>query len=349
MLIRSDDFMSNDKRNDKRNDKCRCGSNKKYKKCCLSIDENAQRLKYKSVCMLIGNGFTIDFIKNFSDIRTLNPSNPLQTFSNKEINYDWFIDKVPAIKKDLISKTFDDDFKAISVFIEKSKGNDEKDCQLRRFIAMSYSLLQYKLDDLTDSISKWQWAKWLYANRSKLSCLVSFNYDLLTERVMEVIGIPYRRTGTSSEKVGLPIIKPHGSIDFDLKGLIWTDNIWTITTSFNQKNGQVDVIPKGEWLNPRVEADIIPPSQVNYQRHLQWVEEGYKAYKEITKDLEAFIVMGFRYSEEDRKEFNELVESLPKGKKLDFYIVNPEPPEALKQFLISQGHNVFEVLEGLPW
>jgi hypothetical protein len=159
------------------------------------------------------------------------------------------------------------------------------------------------------------------------------------------------RAGTVNERMGKPIIKPHGSIDFDIAdGVIGgTFDTWNIHTKLNDSNGYVKVIKKEEWLNPRLEADIIPPSQENYQLKLGWVQKGYKLFEETATNMDAFIIIGFSYSLPDRKEFNKIIELIPTERSVDFYLVNLSVSADLTNYLISKGHKVKSVQEGLPW
>lgn len=75
-----------------RNEKCICGSGLKYKKCCIQHNEN----NYKNICLLVGNGFTIDFLRSMN-INSIDPSKPLSNFCCNDIDYSKFIDYIPDI------------------------------------------------------------------------------------------------------------------------------------------------------------------------------------------------------------------------------------------------------------
>lgn len=303
----------------------------------------------KKFILLVGSGFTTDFTKQYN----LDPSKPLQCFENSDINYNKFINNLPAIKEELIPilSYCCDDFDAIKVFFERNQSILDKDCQLRRFLALSYSCFQTTAEKY--NLPNWRWVKWLSRNHKHLHIAISFNYDLILEKSLKLSKIKYYRIGTNEVPKGIPIIKPHGSLDFDLPdgGIsISVENRWKITTSLNQVNGHVKVIPKSEWMLPRIEADIIPPSQHNYQLKLNWVVNGFNQYARIKyrNDIDAFVIVGHSYRQEDRPEIDFFLEKLKKTTKI--FIIDPYPKEELIQKIKSLGLTINEPNKsGLPW
>ena len=335
-----------------RNDKCRCLSGIKYKKCCLKIDESAELNQYRNICLIVGNGITYDYISE-NKLDSINPAKPLSGFNCPEISYKEFIDKVPDIKVMMQNGPYNNDFDEINKYSRRYSADTNKDCQLRRFLAISYSLLQLKMEEY-QSLWSWKWAKWFYANSSKISGAISFNYDVILETTFKTVGLKYYRTGTTNELTGIPIVKPHGSIDFEISdgfigGVNNPEGIWNIHTRLNSCNNLVKVIQKDKWLYPRLEPDIIPPWEENYQLNLGWVDTGYKILSKKFNEIEAFLIVGFSYGFADQKEFNLIINMIPKGKIIDFLIVNPTEQIELQEYLLSKGHRVKQIKVGLPW
>lgn len=294
--------------------------------------------------MLIGNGFTIDFSSRYG----LNPSAPLSHFGQESLSYEKYINQLPHIKNDLfqIAKEELNDYKAIENFMNSKNYNWDKDCQLRRFLSLSYASFQIYAD--RKNIVDWKWTKWLRQNYQDLDFVVSFNYDLIFEKALNAFSIPFYRTGSIEMETGIPIFKPHGSIDFDINTFNYTvEERWKMTTSLENK-GKVRTVPKDEWLEPRLEADIIPPHKDNYQRILRWVKTGIDQFVIHGIDIDFFIIVGHSYSNADRQEIDQyLISLLPHTQ---IIIVDPKPNPDLLQKIDQLGLKIHQPLaSGLPW
>lgn len=283
----------------------------------------------KKYCLLIGDGFTKDFVGSSFDT-----SMPLHHFKNNAIPdyYKFFFKHIKNIHNELISlisqKKLTNEFEAIELFSKINKDNTPKECQLRRYLALSYSSLQRELDKKTKL--NWKWFNWLKSRSDHLLFAISFNYDLLLESTLQDARIDNFRVSTNEPSNGLPIFKPHGSIDFDIiqpeymNPLDQADiafSIWNNYFSLNSINEVVQVIPTTHFLLPRLQADIIPPSQDNFQRHLEWVDKGFSEYSKIANQITDFVIIGHSYSLPDRKEINFFLENLNSNAVV--HIVNP--------------------------
>ncbi|MBU9713214.1 SIR2 family protein [Evansella tamaricis] len=293
--------------------------------------------------MMLGNGFTIDLGEKIG----INPSEPLSFFKGNSQFFHQFMKNTPAIEKELlhIANTEKNDYIAIEKFMKSPFYTKEKDYQLRRFLAFSYSALQMQLEHY--NIATWKWTHWLRKNKDGIQFAISFNYDLLFENALQMANIPFFRTGSSDKKVGIPISKPHGSIDFDVlpSGLL----TWHYAPARSHWNhNHVYTIPKQSWLHPRYEADIIPPHKENDQRVFQWVKEGIQAFLDYVYRLDHFVIIGLSYNEADRQEVNQYLEHLRPRTKV--YVIDPKPNEQLLEKIRSLGlHLEINKETGLPW
>ncbi|MFJ7512574.1 hypothetical protein ACIQW7_24460 [Peribacillus simplex] len=292
--------------------------------------------------LLVGNGFTLDFVRQYG----LDSSFPLKNFYSMDINYSDFIDYLPTIKDELLGQDLND-FGCISKYASKYKVGSFEESQLRRFLAMSYSLFQLKVNQY--DMSDWKWVKWLRQNKNELACAISFNYDVLLENALNSAELSYSRVGTNESSRKVHVLKPHGSIDFDVTQIAIEPptSRWGVTTTLNNVPN-VEVIQKSEWNLPRVEADIIPPSMENYQLHLQWVDSMYRCYESISNQLNALVIVGSSYWDVDRKEIDFFLEKLPNTAKV--YIMNPTPSEPLIEKIESLGLSWINFnFDELPW
>lgn len=320
----------------------------------------------KKFALLVGNGFTLDYIKE----KGYDSSYPLQNFKSPDIQYNYdFMSHIPSIQK-LISLNTEVDFLALEQFMTPIKMLEEEHdrlpnrlqysrdldpkymkaiknhIELRRFIAMSYSALQIEVDKY--NFATWKWHNWLNINSHKLTIAISFNYDLILENSLDASGTIIYRVGTNEFPRGIPILKPHGSLDFDAPDhLLQADSPWDITAKLN--DGQmVKALPKHEWLNARLEADIIVPSLHNVQLHLSWVDKMYKKYAEQAEEIEAMVIVGCSYWDVDRPEIDKLLGQLNKRTKV--FIIDPKPNKDLIKKIQSLGLSYRKGNRlGLPW
>lgn len=308
----------------------------------------------KNVGLLIGNGFTRDFTDQYD----FDSSKPLHCFGNSKITYDSFIDYIPSIRDELlISPPENDDFTAIKSFIRANKGDQKKLCDLQRFLAMSFTLFQLEINKHEADMTNWKWVKWLKQNKENISFAVSLNYDVVLESALKSVGQDYYRVGSTEPAQGIPIIKPHGSIDFDTP-----DNIIKITpisslwsSCINLLDaGTVRVVPHPEWLNPRIVADIIPPLQENHlKKHgIRWIESGADLYDDRVSHpdpIDSLVIIGHSYSNADRPEVKHYLNRLPKDATV-FVIGDGKPNTPLVQHLKTrQLKHVVLTHDKVPW
>lgn len=304
-----------------------------------------QKYMGEKFALLIGNGFTIDFLKHNNS--ALSSSLPLRNFGSSDIDYSNFLNAMPSIKKDLIEKK-GNDFDLINKFSEKYKIDSIEFNHLRQFLSLSYSKLHFSMDDY--EYNNWKWSSWLHKNRNNLLCSISLNYDLLLEKTLSNLNIKYFRVGTDEPLHGSILLKPHGSIDFDMPSntISMPTEMRLLGTTFLNDAQYVRVINHDELLYPRVEADIIPPTMYNFQKKLSWIENQFKAYERISTEIDKFVLLGVSYWSVDRPEIDFFLEKLPKNAKV--YIGNKDPsPDLIKKlFQLHLKHYTFEFHE-VPW
>ncbi|MDD4700425.1 MAG: SIR2 family protein [Oscillospiraceae bacterium] len=351
-----------------RNDRCTiCGSGLKYKKCCGEYNDR----DYKNICLLVGNGFVIDFIRS-TNIGDINPSKPLSNFCCDEINYSAFINKIPDIRDGLLSLKgiYTNEFEAIDNFISSQVGRQHETdffdaflyCNTRRFLANAYSLLYRRIRTMMwrKEFEEWKWYKWIQKNESRIKIAISLNYDLLLEKTLNRCNRNYKRIGTieDNRSNSIPILKPHGSIDFDVKPGVfapmdWHGAILNINIVYEgDKYSQLYILPETEWDKCRVVANLIPPLQENDNATMDWVQEINRYFQNIVSEIDAFVLAGFSYSNADRPEINSFIDACGGNAPIDFFVVNPTRNcadiEQLIQYIQGKGHNVIQK-DYLPW
>jgi hypothetical protein len=182
------------------------------------------------ILLIVGNGLTIDLQKFMGPkLEKWNTQTPLQwslpTPENPNIplsNYfPIFFDLVSTINTKYTIKNDFDLFKRCLEYIDKSPEPNFEinllESEMQHFLALSFSYFQYEVDKKT--FNDWAWLNWIIKMKESILGAVSFNYDLVLERTLDKAGIRYQRVGVKQELVGIPIVKPHGSIDFDICGI----------------------------------------------------------------------------------------------------------------------------------
>jgi hypothetical protein len=304
----------------------------------------------KTIGLLIGNGFTLDFsLQNGFDTRY-----PLQNFLSSSISYEDFIDKLANVKPLINLQTEGTnftDFDIIEQYYAEINNDLKKDCELRRFLALSFSSFQNNIENY--NMSQWKWVKWLQKNKKYLAFAISFNYDLMLENSLKLGGIKFYRPTSNEDPYGVAVLKPHGSIDFDLphvEQLIspYPEAVWNSFTKLNQSNNGIEIVKKGHLLNPRFEIDMVPPSQENINLNLPWVQNCFAVYNRQVNQIDNFIIIGHSYSEPDRPEMNYFLERL--NKKTKVFIIDIRPSIDLINKIESLGLKVeIEDLGNPPW
>ncbi len=238
-----------------------------------------------------------------------------------------------------ISKERVEDYIQIEQFVDKYYLDSLKFGHLRQFLALSYSKLQVEIDK-SNMDNNWKWYRWFSKYFESLNCIVSFNYDLLLERTLSNLKIQFFRMGSNESKEGIPIIKPHGSIDYDIPPRainIQSEYRLNCTTFLNDAQ-EVHVITNRDMQIARIEADIIPPTKHNYQSNLSWIKTPNLIYeKTFSLSVDTIIVVGLSYWDVDRPEIDYYLQCMHKSTKV-IYTENPSfPNHDFKQKLKSLG------------
>ena len=302
-----------------RNDICICGSGKKYKKCCQNIFQDA-----KNICLLTGNGLTISALSHL-DLNKIDTHD----FFNWDIYYNGdenkkILEDLPLLSEYLSNKDLSyDNFSIVQEINEFAYRKDIPEAvsqgidllnELRHYICMAFSKFQIDFDK--NDISDWNWVKLLRALKDNISYAVSFNYDLVLERVMECAGITYSREGMYSETSGVGILKPHGSIDFDSKSIICNNTVYPPQINSYKTNSILERVDTNRLLYPRKEVAIILPNEYSYQTEYQWIDPGYKKIKTNGNKVTHIIIGGLSYCKQDRKEIDLIIDSLDENVKV---------------------------------
>jgi hypothetical protein len=141
----------------------------------------------------------------------------------------WALNARPYISADDAISIFEDVLSATQTYFNHDKKksfvgeNGVRSTHLRAYCELSYYLraLFIKHDqqrEFKDSLDDWPWVKFLKAIHESKSVneviIVTYNYDLWLEHVLNIIKIPFTYAPQSDSNKKFTIYKPHGSINF---------------------------------------------------------------------------------------------------------------------------------------
>lgn len=193
-------------------------------------------------------------------------------------------------------------------------------------------------------------SKFLAENYDRIALIISLNYELVLERILQRFDQKYYRIGTEEHEEGIPIWKPHGSIDFNtpLDGFIKTGKPIYPLNSFLSRNEILDrktnILNKKDWTMLRSQIDIVLPTQTTHLKEFGFNRDGEKYFRQIKSSIKDCILFGISYMSCDRLEIDEFInhDSI-------IIIVNPSPSGTLtsKLWLAKRNVQIYEKLINL--
>jgi len=215
-----------------------------------------------------------------------------------------------------------------------------------RFLFIEYNnyIENDEIRDLVNS-NDWGWSEFLrkinVTDRAKLT-VVTYNYDIWLERVLDVLGIAYSIAGIKEiDGAKIEIIKPHGSISFYSNE---SSQPFSISYSLDQLDLAVELESlklEHSVMNKDTKSFLIPPAgDSSRQTSAGWATALRSRAENAAKALvdgDDVIICGMSYSHVDRKELDALLINLSHG--VNFSFVNPSPPKDLNAVLMSLFKN----------
>lgn len=192
------------------------------------------------------------------------------------------------------------------------------------------------------AIEKWPWARLLAglsrdSNVEKVG-VVTFNYDIWLERVLNVLGIEYTsEISPANQDKKIEIIKPHGSISF-IHEKILDESAFSINYGSDYLEGKPDdflIRMDDLGVNAPI-IPIIPPAGDSAGFNLTWAGRLRSRAIEKASELEEgdhVVLCGLSYWHVDRREIDDLLLKL--SDKVSLAYINPSPPETFDAVLTS--------------
>jgi hypothetical protein len=295
------------------------------------------------VALIVGNGLTIDFVSSHSSngLDLWHPGRPLSwNIHSPEDPAIKLIDRADFawLKRGVSAAALEEPKRSDFELIQRGfvlcalDGADRTPYleQACRFLAETYVYFHQLTDPLLQDA--WRWVHWLRTNAAVLRFAVSFNYDLTLERALVRAGIPSGRLGIPDES-GVPILKPHGSIDFITRAVPNHPGIRVTGSDFPQRRMETN-----ELTGYRTERNLVLPLQDSHLRHHQAIAPGFGEWQRAAPSFGHVIIAGLSYWEADRPEIDALLDGLQRATKVT--LVNPSPPPELIDAATSRGLQV---------
>jgi len=140
---------------------------------------------------------------------------------------------------------------------------------------------------------------------------VSFNYETVLERAMTEAGLEFFHCGIESQR-GLPLGKPHGSIDYALApNIIGGDPpTYPTRTAISLANAPMIRLDSADLTRPRRHVEVVPPMAGSKIRHFQWVWPIFDAFRQLGPVVERCVIVGASGWPVDQPELCELLRVL---------------------------------------
>ena len=322
--------------------------------------------------IILGNGFSIDLIKKMNKNDEIDLSNLFRKgeyviypktkqrgfLSCKNTPNLWTLGARTYMTNEKSLQLITDIITCANVFnlsLEKRPG-EKKDCSsvfvhayselssYLRYLFIYYDSL-ISNDDLKSIIDKIEVINYIKACKSngKKVYVVTYNYDILLERLLLLAGIDFDIFGFTNKGADIVIFKPHGSISFSFKIKVQELSSYNIRDTINEAVTQnaEDFEIKYSLENdyPIVNA-IIPPAGDSTRYGFGWIKEIRKGIEEIIKNSNSrdeMILFGLSYWHVDRNEIDDILLSMDSLMEVKY--VDPNPPTSLDAVLSSLFKN----------
>ena len=220
--------------------------------------------------------------------------------------------------------------------------------ELVSFLKFLFIQFDQEINVSIKNLSGWHWADLLKKldedNLVSQVDIITFNYDLWMERVLEALDINYKTTVIENGGRGkFSITKPHGSISFvhsksrDVTSfnINYSNEIGILEGVESDFNLEMGDLKKHSPITP-----LIPPAGDSSRYQLTWAGKlKTEAEQRATfiEEGDKVILCGLSYWHVDRKEIDDILLKL--NSQCELAYINPSPPEALDAVLTSLFKN----------
>lgn len=332
----------------------------------------------KDVLVVLGNGFSIDLIKHLQKETNIDLTNLFRNGdkvpwpANNEPGFLsqyhcpelWKLGARPNIENGKAMKLIDDIITCANVSASSehpSINAESNNVYIRAYhelvIYLKYLFIYYNNeisdDDLKTAIAdNWGWSsifKNLNENSDILSVtVVTYNYDILLERILRLLGIRYQVKGFDDNEEKFRIIKPHGSISFRSKKE-YDKESFTIKYNRDSLGGSTDDLLVDEQVDFDKISNIntmIPPSGESGRYKFVWsnvLRSEVSLDVKKLKEEDDVIFGGLSYCNVDRTEIDSIITAL--NSEVNIKIINPDTNNTFGAVISSVFENYIHYVD----
>lgn len=313
----------------------------------------------KNIFILLGNGFSIDLMNQLKMSDKINLSNLFAAGSDVSwsatdipgfLSFQncpnlWTLGARPYLRGEDSLRIIEDVITCANILPQRTEIKDKIYIraynELEQYLMSLFVHYTGKVKLRKDKINNWGWVKFLRSLASnkdvKTVNIVSFNYDVWLELILELYGIPFSIAGLSEKKEKFHIFKPHGSIAFhstkrdkEAYSIQYRDSFDNHPLKdFKYDNKNLDCL---NLVNA-----IIPPAGDSTRLSQMWSSELRNQIKMAATSLgkdDSVVICGLSYWHVDRKEIDTYLSAIsPEIENL--IMINPNPPEVLNAVLMT--------------
>lgn len=228
---------------------------------------------------------------------------------------------------------------------------------LGHYLTLAYSWLQIQMDKAP--LGDWCWTRWLSENRDHVFGVLSWNCDLVAERLLQAARLSYGYLGPTFQvksQAQVPnghmigVSKPHGSCNFapsemfhirsaSYNGDVGEPMTYPRLIHVAGYDGPMQILPDDQLYSIREVANIVLPGEWNrFQRQLKWVDRTLSVFTRGAAETTDLVIVGFRMAEPDRDEFEHAISWMKRLERI--VVVDPDPNPELMQVLSGRAPQI---------
>lgn len=300
---------------------------------------HTRRVVNEEVLVVVGNGLSIDLRQRFPRLREWDTQRPLSwRVDAPDRRQTPLIDLLPRAQRHIADARSVDptltDFEVFDAALRAVKPTSDfiqTVVELRHLVALSFAEYQTQADRFVTALS-WPWFRFFESIADRIHGVVSYNYDLNVETMIQACGRRMSHLALNDGTSGLAIFKPHGSIDY-----VPAPNViggpkpgYPLQIFMEMNDVPIVQLPRHGLRVPRYAADVVIPSEASGYSEFQWVAPGRSWLRSAGRNTSVLLVLGLSYWEVDRQEIDEVIESVVPTAKV--VVADPFPkPELLRR------------------
>ncbi|MBB1391524.1 hypothetical protein H5185_19200, partial [Shewanella sp. SG44-6] len=217
--------------------------------------------------------------------------------------------------------------------------------EARHFLTIAFSIYALEQMRILKSHRAWPWYNWIKLHNNEIRSAISLNYDLLLESIFDDLKKQYFSLQINHHGYGIPLVKPHGSVDFEIApNSISYSASYPLTNFVDLNDSQIIRLDRDNLVYPRSQPLCIIPNEASKYTNYQWVARANKLFNEELVVCTHCVFIGISYFPCDRPEIDAIIESLPKSAQI--IVANPNPPAEFMEKIKGRPVLVWDSYDG---